>query len=96
MSLPSEEQVKALSLAVGGIEMVVQKDKVPGPLRDLGNIANQELFKYWLTCPGALQKFASSVLNRQTDLRATTAVLPEGTRDACWKLIELLECARDG
>ena len=68
-----------------------RRNKIPGPLRTLIDTA-QKLLDLWRRHERAAIRFASMVLARPTNLRATTGQLPEPTRTACWRLISLLEC----
>ena len=70
MSLPSEDLVKAVWSAMWEVQSYARRDKVPGPLRDIGKTANR-LFEDWLTRRGALQEFAAcGLLCGPVDLRA--------------------------
>jgi hypothetical protein len=90
MALPSEDLVKCIWMAMWDVQAAARRDKVPGPLQDIGKTANRQ-FEYWFTHPGALHKFAKGVLCGAIDLRATTGQLPVATRDSCWRFLDLLE-----
>jgi len=62
--------------------MHARREKVPGPLRDFGKLANN-CFELWFTKPDAFETYARGVLAGPTDLRATTGQLPAGLVDAC-------------
>ena len=95
MALPNENLVKDVWFAMWEVQTHARREKMPGPCRDLGKLANR-CFEVWLMRPGALETFARGVLSGPTDLRATTGQLPAGLADACWRLITLLEQIRDG
>ena len=90
MALPSEELVKEVWSAMWAIQQNARHEKVPGPIRDFGDIASR-CFECWFTTPGTLNYFACGVLSKPVDLRATTGQLPAGTAEACWRFIALLE-----
>jgi len=95
MALPEESLVKDVWFAMWEVQMHARREKVSGPLRDFGKLANS-CFEQWLTRPGALETFTRSVLAGPTDLRVTTGQLPAGLVHACWRFITLLEYIRDG
>ena len=95
MALPDESLVKDVWFAMREVQMHARREKVPGPLRDFGKLANS-CFEQWLTSPGALETYARGVLAGPADLHVTTVQLPAGLADACWRFITLLEQIRYG
>ena len=91
----SENIAKAVLCAMWEVQTCARRDKVPGPLRDFGKMANC-IFETWLAHHSTLQMFASKVLSGSTDLRTVTGQLPRDTAEACWRFVTLLERIRDG
>jgi len=66
MELASEALVKDFWIAVWEVQYATRHDNVPGSLRYFGKMANHN-FEIWLTQPGMLKAFASTVLSKPSD-----------------------------
>ena len=75
--------------AMSDIEAVARREKVPGPLGRTMLDVSGSLLDLCERAERVAVSFAFMVLNGPTNLRATTAGLPEDT--SCWRLIGLLE-----
>ena len=93
MALPDESLVKDVWFAMWEVQTHARREKVPGPCRNFGKLANS-CFEYWLTKPDALRLYAEKVLAAPFDPRETTRQLQHlhfDTARACIRLISLLE-----
>ena len=96
MALPDESLVKDVWFAMWEVQMHARREKVPGPCRDFGKLANS-FFEHWFAEPDALRLYAEMVLADPFDLQETTRKLQRlhlDTAQACIRLISLLEKAR--
>ena len=99
MALPDESLVKDVWYAMWEVQMHARHEKVPGPCRDFGKLANS-CFEHWFTKPDALHLYAEMVLADPFDPQETTRQLQRlhscyatDTAQACIRLISLLEKA---
>ena len=68
-----------------------RRHKIPGPLADAMISVAQNSIDLWRSDEKEVMSFARKVLSGPFNLRATTGLLPEPVRTACWRLITLLE-----
>lgn len=97
MTLPDESLVKDVWSAMWEVQTHARREKVPGPCRNFGKLANS-CFEQWLTKPDVLRLYAEKVLADPFDPRETTRQLQHlhscyatDTARACIRLISLLE-----
>jgi len=97
MALPDESLVKDVWLAMWEVQMYARREKILGPCRNLGKLANS-CFEQWLAKPDVLRLYAEKVLADPFDPRETTRQLQHlhscyatDTARACIRLISLLE-----
>jgi len=97
MTLPDESLVKDVWFAMWEVQTHARREKVPGPCRNFGKLANS-CFEHWLTKPDVLRLYAEKVLAAPFDPRETSQQLQRllhfDTARACIRLISLLEKAR--
>ena len=74
MALPEESLVKDGWFAMWEVQMHARREKVSGPLRDFGKLANS-CFEQWFTKPDALRLYAEKVLADQQKNRSITQLL---------------------
>ena len=80
-----------LYFAMVEVGICARRHKVSGPLADVMMFVAQNSIDLWWRDEKAAMRFATKVLSGLTNLRATTGLLPEPVRTACWRLIGLLE-----
>ena len=100
MALPDESLVKDVWFAMWEVQAHARREKVLGPCRNLGKLANS-CFGQWLAKPDVLRLYAEKVLADSFDPREITRQLQRlhscyatDTARACIRLISLLEKAR--
>ena len=74
MALPEESLVKDVWFAMWEVQMHARREKVSGPLRDFGKLANN-CFEQWFTKPDALRLYAEKVLADQQKNCSITQLL---------------------
>jgi len=90
MALPDESLVKDIWSAMWEVQTHARREKVIGPLRDFGKLANN-CFEQWFTKPGALRMFAETVLANPYETTRQLQRLHSDTAQACIRLISLLQ-----
>ena len=95
MALPDESLVKDIWSAMWEVQMHARREKVSGPLRDFGKVANN-CFEQWSTKPDALRKFAEMALPAPQETTRQLQQLQSDTAQACIRVISLLKKAADG
>jgi len=86
MGLPEE-----LYFALLEVGHCARRCKIPGSIVDTMISTSQDLLEIWRRDEKTAIRFATLVLAGKTNLRATTAKLPEPVASACWRLLGLLE-----
>ena len=68
MALPDESLVKDVWFAMWEVQAHARREKVLGPCRNLGKLANS-CFEQWLTKPDVLRLYAEKVLADRSEER---------------------------
>ena len=96
MELPDESLVKDVWSAMWEVQTHARREKVPGPCRDFGKLANS-CFEQWFAKPDTLRLYDEMVLADPFDPQESPRQLQRlhlDTTRACIRLISLLEKAR--
>lgn len=68
-----------------------KRDNVPGPLSETMLDTARQSLDMWRSDHSLLQIFARILLRNPSGLKEATSNLPERTRNACWRLLNLLQ-----
>ena len=90
MALPEESLAKDVWFAMWEVQMHARREKVTGPLRDFGKLANS-CFEQWFTKPDALRLYAEKVLADPQKIARLHSCYASDTAHACIRLISLLK-----